>query len=132
MGLRITSDLGRYLGCPIIHKRVSKDTYLLLVSKAKSKLASWKVSQLALARRATLIKSVTASYPTYCMQVSKLPKDTTNELDKVNIGFLWGDGTDTRKSHLVSWDDLRQPKDMGGICLYKTEDMNVALLATLC
>lgn len=89
-------------------------------------------SHIYLACRATLIKSVTASCPAYCMQVSKLPKGTTNELDKVNIGFLWGDRTDARKSHLVSWEDLCQPKDRGGLGIYKAEDMNVALLAKLC
>lgn len=41
-GSPLTSDLGKYLGMPPIHSRVSKQTYVELVDKVQSRLASWK------------------------------------------------------------------------------------------
>ncbi|KAE8709980.1 hypothetical protein F3Y22_tig00110328pilonHSYRG01025 [Hibiscus syriacus] len=38
----LTSDLGVYLGVPIIHKRISASTYNPLIDKIIKKLASWK------------------------------------------------------------------------------------------
>ncbi|KAL6141498.1 hypothetical protein ACLB2K_059786 [Fragaria x ananassa] len=41
-GSSLTADLGVYLGMPLIHSRVSASTYVNLVDKVQSRLASWK------------------------------------------------------------------------------------------
>lgn len=41
-GIPITYDLGKYLGMPLLHGRVTADTYSGLVEKVKSRLASGK------------------------------------------------------------------------------------------
>lgn len=38
-GFSTTSDLGKYLGVPLLHKRVSKNTYAYLVDKMQRRLA---------------------------------------------------------------------------------------------
>lgn len=35
----LTADLGKYLGVPLIHKRVSKTTYYHILEKVKDRLA---------------------------------------------------------------------------------------------
>ncbi|XP_072066055.1 uncharacterized protein [Arachis hypogaea] len=49
-----TEDLGKYLGVPIIHSRVTKNTYKEIESKLNARLNSWKASSLSLAGRTTL------------------------------------------------------------------------------
>ncbi|CAL1410370.1 unnamed protein product [Linum trigynum] len=45
----VTSNLGRYLGVPVIHDRVSKYTFLNLIDRIDKRLAGWKASTLSLA-----------------------------------------------------------------------------------
>lgn len=41
-GSPLTSDLGKYLGMPMIHSRITKHTYAGLIDKVQCRLASWK------------------------------------------------------------------------------------------
>ncbi|KAK9904390.1 hypothetical protein M0R45_000756 [Rubus argutus] len=66
-GSPLTSDLGKYLGMPLVHSRVTKYTYASLLEKAQSRLCSWKCKALSMAGRHTLIQSVTAAIPIYIM-----------------------------------------------------------------
>ncbi|EEF37629.1 conserved hypothetical protein [Ricinus communis] len=54
LGYEMTSDLGKYLGMPILHGRINKNTYQGIVDKIGSKLAGWSNSCLSLAGRITL------------------------------------------------------------------------------
>ncbi|CAL8990846.1 unnamed protein product, partial [Prunus brigantina] len=72
-GSPLTANLGNYLGMPILHNKVCKDTYGGLVNKVQNRLTSWKSKHLSLAGRATLIQSVTSSIPVYTMQTAKFP-----------------------------------------------------------
>ncbi|MDD0245709.1 hypothetical protein PSY47_23320, partial [Shigella flexneri] len=43
--------------------------------------------------------------------------------------FIWGDTNDKKKVHLVNWDTICQPKQLGGLGIKKTSEMNKAMLA---
>ena len=47
LGMREVSDLGEYLGCPIISTRVSKETFSSITSKTLSRLPKWKANSLS-------------------------------------------------------------------------------------
>ncbi|KAK9944849.1 hypothetical protein M0R45_010396 [Rubus argutus] len=128
-GSPLTSDLGKYLGMPLVHSRVTKYTYASLLEKAQCRLSSWKCKTLRMAGRLTLIQSVTAAIPIYTMQTAKLPMSICNKLDKLNRDFLWGDLDDQKKPHLINWDIVCLPKLLGGLGIKKTVDMNQAILA---
>ncbi|KAL6138042.1 hypothetical protein ACLB2K_063330 [Fragaria x ananassa] len=100
------SDLGVYLGMPLIHSRVSASAYANLVDKVQFRLASWKSKTLNMAGRLTLIQSVASSIPVYAMQTAKLPISICDSLDRLNRNFLWGDTDQQRKVHLTNWDML--------------------------
>lgn len=130
-GSPLTSDLGKYLGVPLIHKRITRNTYNYLLDKVSTRLASWKARTLSLAGRLTLIKSVTSSIPIYVMQTTKLPASICDELDQFNRNFLWGHTEDNKTVHLVKWSTVTKPKAYGGLGIRDTRMMNQALLAKI-
>ncbi|CAL8138061.1 unnamed protein product [Prunus armeniaca] len=97
----LTSNLGKYLGVPLIHSRINKATYRSVVDKVQQKLTAWKGKLLSLPGKATLIQSVTASIPLYTMQTA----------------------------HLVKWDTVCKSKKKGGLGLKQTDLINQSMLA---
>lgn len=53
-----SSNLGDYLGAPLIHGRVGRDIYRKIVDKIRNRLAGWKATSLSFAGRVTLAKFV--------------------------------------------------------------------------
>lgn len=58
LGFIITQDLGKYLGMPLLHSRVTKHTYQEIIDKVDRRLSGWNTSHLSLAGRITLAQSV--------------------------------------------------------------------------
>ena len=46
--MSITTNLGKYLGVPLLNQRMNTETYAHLVNKDNKKLSSWKVDALSL------------------------------------------------------------------------------------
>lgn len=90
LGIGSTKDLGNFHGVPLIHGRVTQNTYRDIVDKVSSRLAGWKSRSKSLAGRATLVGSVTSAIPTYSMLTSRLPGCTIEAIDRLNRSFLWG------------------------------------------
>ncbi|KAM5551745.1 hypothetical protein ABKV19_026542, partial [Rosa sericea] len=130
-GSKLTSNLGKYLGVPLIHSKVTKRTYAPVLDKVQSRLAGWKSKMLNLAGRITLIKAVTNSIPVYTMQTVRLPVSICDALDKCNREFLWGDCNGKKKIHLANWDLVCRPKEFGGLGIKKASLMNQAMLAKI-
>ncbi|KAK4482042.1 hypothetical protein RD792_012965 [Penstemon davidsonii] len=124
-----TNDLGRYLGVPIIHERVSPRLFRGVVDRVAKRLSAWKAKLLSLAGRTTLIKSVTSSIPNHVMQSAWLPETTCAQLDKLNRNFLWSSDITQRKLHLVGWNKVTKHKDFGGLGIKQARKTNIALLA---
>ena len=51
LGFSVIADLDKYLGMPILHSRVSENTYQGVVDTVKRQLSGWNVSHLSLAGR---------------------------------------------------------------------------------
>ncbi|CAL2229209.1 unnamed protein product [Prunus armeniaca] len=66
-GSPLTENLGKYLGMPMLHSRITQTTYGGLVDKVHSRLASWKSKLLSLAGRSTSIQAVASTIPIYTM-----------------------------------------------------------------
>ncbi|KAL4351406.1 hypothetical protein GQ457_06G022300 [Hibiscus cannabinus] len=67
-GFEYVTDLGKYLGVPLLHKRVTKVTYSYLVDQVAKRLTGWAARSLSLAGRITLAKAVLQAIPIYSMQ----------------------------------------------------------------
>lgn len=83
LGYGSTDNLGRYLGVPLLHRRVTKDTYQYLEHQVGRKLAGWKAKSLSLAGRITLARSVLEAIPTYAMQSIRLLRSTYSNIESM-------------------------------------------------
>lgn len=126
VGITRTTDLGRYLGVPSVHGRVTTSLFAPLIERIESKLQGWKKRYLLLAGRRTLVMSVLSAIPYYSMQTFNLPVGLCDEIEKRLRNFLWGDGI-----HLVSWDKVMKEKKEGGLGIRSLRSMNLAFLAKL-
>lgn len=124
-------NLGNYLGVPLLHDRVTKDTYGYLIDKVQRRLASWKASSLSLAGRMTLAKSMLNSVPYYTMQSTSLLQSCIKTIEKLTRRFLWGNNDTSRKVSLIRWEEVCQPLSRGGCGLKRLEGQNKAFLAKL-
>ncbi|GLT28349.1 hypothetical protein SLA2020_032890 [Shorea laevis] len=129
-GIPLTSDLGTYLGVPILHGRPSVSTYKHILEKIQVKLAGWKRSLLSMAGRRILVQYVTSAIPTYTMQSILLPNSVCSAIDSLNRRFLWGSGA-ANKPHLVNWDTICTPRDLGGLGLRSARENNQAMITKL-
>ncbi|KAK9278780.1 hypothetical protein L1049_028358 [Liquidambar formosana] len=127
----LTADLGKYLGVPLIHSRVSKETYFYVLDKVQNHLFGWKADHLSMAGRTLLVQSVTSAIPGYVMQSSKLPEGLLNQLDRVNCKFIWGSTESNKKIHLVVWDKICLPKDQGGLGIHNLSAVNKSYMARM-
>ncbi|KAG7576302.1 Ribonuclease H domain [Arabidopsis thaliana x Arabidopsis arenosa] len=128
-GISSTRELGKYLGMPILQKRINKTTYGEVLEKVSSRLAGWKNKTLSMAGRITLTKAVLSSIPVYSMSSILLPASTLDGLDKLARSFVWGSTVEKRKQHLLAWDKVCKLKKDGGLGLKEARTMNKALLA---
>ena len=90
MGLRVTQDIGKYLGFPLRHREVACNPYKFIVEKVMSKLAGWKAKYLSFPGQIVLIKSVMSVVPNYVMQGVALPVHVCDKLDRINRDFFMG------------------------------------------
>ncbi|CAA7044678.1 unnamed protein product [Microthlaspi erraticum] len=89
-GIQSLRDLGKYLGMPVLQKRMNKDTFGEVLARVSAKLAGWKSCVLSMAGRLTLTKAVLSSIPVHSMSSIMLPQSTLSGLDKLSRSFLWG------------------------------------------
>ncbi|CAN1122078.1 Putative ribonuclease H protein At1g65750 [Linum perenne] len=131
LGMGTTNDLGRYLGVPILHGRVTKQTYNFVLDRLDNRLADWKADNLSLAGRVTLASSVLNSIPSYIMQTAFLPVYLCDQIDKKIRNFIWGSTKGSRRIHNVNWQIVCKPKCLGGLGLRSARDLNKAFLMKL-
>lgn len=130
-GILSTRELGKYLGMPILQKKINKDTFGEVLERMSSRLAGWKSKMLSFAGRVTLTKAVLATILVHSMSTIALPSSMLNNMDKISRSFLWGSTTTHRKQHLIAWKRVCRPKGEGGLGIRRPHGMNKALLAKL-
>lgn len=101
-----TTDLGLYLGMPIVHGRKSWAVFEFILTKVRKHLIGWKKWTLSLAARGVLIQSVTSSIPSYVMQTIQFPISLLDKLDKIDRRFFWGGDEHHRRMHTIAWNNI--------------------------
>lgn len=68
IGITRASNLGKYLGLPLLKGRVTRENFSPIIDKVNTRLASWKHKLLNRPGRFCLAKSVLSSLQVYDMQ----------------------------------------------------------------
>lgn len=114
----------RYLGLPLLTKRMTVNDYLPLVEKVRKKMSSWTGRLLSQAGRLQLIKSVITSLANFWMAAFRLPSSCLKEIESLCSAYLWS-GTELKTTKAkVSWEDICYPKEEGGLGLRPLKELN--------
>ena len=132
MGITATNNLGKYLGFPIIHQGRVGSAFNFVMEKVQSKLVGWKTNLLSRVGRLVLAKTTAAPIAEYYMQYHTLPIKVCDAIDKMVRAFLWGSTNEKKRMHMVSWNTVSLPKELGGLGIYSMKHWNQAILAKLC
>ncbi|KAF7843938.1 putative ribonuclease H protein At1g65750 family [Senna tora] len=131
LGVNLTTNLGKYLGVKLNHEKSCYGSFKDVIEKVRRRLSLWKANSLTMAGRITRSKAVLEAIPTYSMQTSLLPKKVCKEIEKLSRDFVWGSNAEKRKPHLVKWESVCSPKEMGGVGLRRIEGTNTTLMMKL-
>lgn len=127
-GIPSTSNLGMYLGIPLFHDRLTSRHFQYLEERVRGKLGIWQSHLLSRVAKLLLIQSVCSAIPTYAMNVCKLPGKTVTTLEKLHQNFFWGDSDRKRTTHVLGWDQICHPRNMGGLGLRAVPTSNAVML----
>lgn len=126
----------KYLGVPLMSRRISSQHYTDLCDKVESRLKHWSAHLLSYAGRLQLLQSVIFGVTNYWMQCIPIPMSVIHKIEGMcRTYFLTGKEGISRKSP-ISWAKVCTPKKKGGLSLVNLEIWNrmcmVRLLWNLC
>ena len=131
LGIVEISNLGIYLGFPILHNGRRRNDFQFVVERVQLKLAGWKSKCLSPAGRLVLLKVAVSPILEYFMQCYKLLARVCDDVDRLVRDFLWGSTLNKKKIHLVGWSKITNPKELGGLGIFQAKARNSTLLAKL-
>lgn len=107
----------RYLGLPLLTKRMTVNDYMPLLEKIRRRISNWTAGSLSFAGRLQLIASVILSLTNFWMAAYRLPKSCLREIDKICAAFLWSGPDLNPKKAKIAWTEVCKPKEEGGLGL---------------
>eukprot|EP00253_Pinus_taeda_P013489 PITA_13489 len=121
-----------YLGMPVSLGSLKADTWNEILDKIKRKVQQWGTMWLNPARRLVLLKSGIASLPIYRFSLYQAPAVFHQKMERALRHFLWQGGkTDKKKFNLVSWKNIIQSQEKGGLGIRSPKLLNLALGAKI-
>jgi len=116
----------RYLGVPIISKRLSKGDCVQLIDRITSRVRSWSHRFLSFAGRLQLIRSVLHAIQSYWTSVFTLPASVILGIENILRRFLWKGTSLATGGVKVAWADICLPREEGGLGIRSIKDCNKA------
>ncbi|WVZ96211.1 hypothetical protein U9M48_041878, partial [Paspalum notatum var. saurae] len=128
-GCRPGSFPFRYLGIPMHHRKLRNSDWAHIEERFEKRLIGWKGKLLSVGGRLVLINSVLSSLPMFMLSFFKIPKGILKKLEYFRSRFFWQNDQHKKKYHLIRWDQIRQPKEQGGLGVIDLEVQNKCLLS---
>lgn len=117
----------RYLGLPLMCRKLKVSEYSPLVEKIKGKFTSWAVRSLSFAGRLQLLASVITGCVVFWITTFKLPSGCIKEIESLCSRFLWSGGIENHHKAKVAWSTVCLPKAEGGLGLRRFTQWNTTL-----
>ena len=127
LGCHTASLPMKYLGLPLGATYKETSIWNPIIERMEKRLAGWKRLYLSKGGKVTLIKSTLSSLPTYFLSLFPIPVRDANWLEKLQREFLWCEMGESTKFHLVSWPDICEPVQRGGLTIKNLRRFNQAL-----
>ncbi|KAG7541738.1 Reverse transcriptase zinc-binding domain [Arabidopsis thaliana x Arabidopsis arenosa] len=127
-GFAIGSLPIRYLGLPLMSRKLKVSEFSPLLVKMEKKFRSWAGFSLSYAGRLQLISSVIYGLVNFWSSVFILPKACIKKMESLCARFLWSGSIDSHHGAKVAWADVCYPKNEGGLGLRRLGIWN----STLC
>ena len=119
-----------YLWVPLLLSSSKKKDFAYLKENLESKASSWKRKSLSWMGKATQVKYVALATPLYTMSSFLIPKCLCEEMDSMLRKFWWSPSKNSNRYFTpLAWDNLCQPKNLGGLGFRHVSDINMALLS---
>ena len=107
----------RYLGLPLMSRKLKISEYEPLLIKLRLVFRSWAVKSLSFAGRLQLISSVINGIVTFWISTFILPKGCIRRIESLCSRFLWSGNTDIVGRAKIAWETVCLPKSEGGLGL---------------
>ncbi|XP_039069137.1 uncharacterized protein LOC120215551 [Hibiscus syriacus] len=121
----------RYLGIPLVTRKLSLKDCEPLLDKIRQRLHHWSTRNLSYAGRLELIRSVLFSVSNlWCRQLILLAT-VLKSVDQLWSRFFWKGANKSAAGARVSWDQICQLKSEGGLGLKNTTTWNKACIMSL-
>jgi hypothetical protein len=105
----------KHLGIPVDEKRLRVSDWNPSIGKVEKRMGGWLGKLLNIVGRTTLINSPLTSLVLYMLSFYGLPSRVKKKLDRPRASLLSSGDKDKQKYHLVAWDKVCRPKDLGGL-----------------
>lgn len=121
----------RYLGLPLMHRKLRISEYSLLLDKIAGSFNAWSAKHLSFAGRLVLIKSVISGTIVFWITTFVLPKGCIKKIEALCSKFLWSGQIENPAFTKISWASCCLPKREGGLGLRRYESWNKTLCLRL-
>eukprot|EP00253_Pinus_taeda_P021304 PITA_21304 len=116
-----------YLGMPVSLGPLKAETWNEIIDKVKRKVQQWGTHWLNPAGRLILLKSGITSLPLYRFTLYQAPAIFHHKLEVSLRNFLWQGGKkEKNRFNLVSWKNVIQSQDRGGLGIRAPKILNLA------
>ncbi|XP_039013482.1 uncharacterized protein LOC120143162 [Hibiscus syriacus] len=107
----------RYLGVPLVTRKLSRKHCTALLERIKAKLRLWSSKNLSFGGRLQLIKAVLFSIFNYWSRQLILPKGVIQDIERLCMRYFWKGNDSPARGARVSWNQICSIKSEGGLGL---------------
>lgn len=121
----------RYLGVPMVTKKLTLLNCEPLIHQVKTRLSSWSAKSLSFSGRLLLIKTVISGITTFWCSSFILPKACIKRINSLCGIFLWNGTAEGHHSARVGWEQVTLTKEQGGLGIKDLYTWNRACILKL-